>query len=142
MRLLVFGGRTFGEVPRSRAERSWLPPEVIALRQQQRTMMFGKLMAIHLKHGISLIIQGQAPGADTVAGMFAFQHGIPQWAFPADWSTYKRRAGPIRNQQMIDEGKPDRGLGFPGSHGTADMARRLRKAGVPYNLINEAGDWL
>lgn len=31
---------------------------------------------------------------------------------------------------MIDEEQPDLGVAFPGGRGTADMARRARKAGV------------
>jgi len=32
---------------------------------------------------------------------------------------------------MIDVGKHDRVIGFPGGPGTADMAKRLKKAGIP-----------
>ena len=40
-------------------------------------------------------------------------------------------AGPARNQRMLDEGKPDAGIAFPGGPGTADMTRRLKEAGIP-----------
>ena len=41
-------------------------------------------------------------------------------------------AGHFRNQQMIDEGKPDAAIIFPGGSGTADMANRIKKAGIPH----------
>jgi hypothetical protein len=48
----------------------------------------------------------------------------------ADWEKLGRSAGPIRNQAMLDEGRPDLVVAFPGHHGTADMVRRARAAGV------------
>jgi hypothetical protein len=31
---------------------------------------------------------------------------------------------------MIDEGKPDRAVSFPGGRGTADMVKRIQAAGI------------
>ena len=50
--------------------------------------------------------------------------------YMADWDGLGRKAGPIRNQRMLDDGKPDLGIAFPGGRGTADMVRRAREAGV------------
>ena len=38
--------------------------------------------------------------------------------------------GHIRNQQMIDEGKPDLVVAFKGGTGTADMTRRAKKHNI------------
>lgn len=112
------------------------------MREWQRGMIFHKLDLIHAKYGITLIIQGRAPGADSCGGQWAFRNKIPQMGFSAEWGRYQKAAGPKRNQQMIDEGKPDRGLGFPGDVGTRDMMKRLHKHQIPFNLVNEVGDWL
>jgi len=48
----------------------------------------------------------------------------------AKWSKHGRAAGPIRNQEMIDECKPDLVVAFPGGRGTADMVRRAKAAGI------------
>ena len=45
--------------------------------------------------------------------------------------TYGKAAGPIRNQQMLDEGKPDVVIAFPGASGTADMINRAGLTNVP-----------
>lgn len=74
--------------------------------------------------GISLIIHGAATGADKLASWWAVQHHIPQLPFPADWRKHGNRAGPIRNQQMLDVGKPDLVVAFPGGVGTRDMITR------------------
>ena len=76
------------------------------------------------------VITGNAGGADNMAECWADVRGTPTHLFPAQWNLYGRAAGPIRNQQMLDEGKPDMVVAFPGGTGTADMVRRAKKAGV------------
>ena len=55
--------------------------------------------------------------------------------FPAQWDKYGKSAGVIRNQQMLDEGKPDTVVYFHDnierSKGTKDMVSRAKKAGLP-----------
>lgn len=46
-----------------------------------------------------------------------------------------KAAGPIRNQRMLDDGKPDRVLAFPGGRGTANMVKLAKAAGVPVHEI-------
>ena len=77
------------------------------------------------------IISGMARGADRLAYEWAKERGVKCYEFPADWDRYKKSAGPIRNQQMIDEGFPDAGIAFKGASGTADMVRRLKANCIP-----------
>lgn len=77
------------------------------------------------------IISGMARGADTLAYEWAKERGVKCFEFPADWDRYKKAAGPLRNQQMIDEGFPDAGIAFKGTTGTADMVRRLKANCIP-----------
>lgn len=79
---------------------------------------------------VSEIISGMAPGADSFAAEWAERFGFRLHKFPADWKTHGRAAGPIRNQQMIDEGRPDLVVAFPGGKGTADMIRRAKKSNI------------
>lgn len=85
---------------------------------------------LHTKVGITKIIAGKANGADRMATNWAWARGIAWQEFPADWDNHGKAAGPIRNQQMLDEGKPEGVVAFPGGTGTADMIRRARKAGL------------
>jgi len=86
----------------------------------------------------TVIIEGGARGLDTIVSQLAKSWGIPIITFPADWRTYGKAAGSIRNQQMLDEGKPDYVVAFPlpQSKGTWDMVRRARKAGLAIEIIN------
>lgn len=80
------------------------------------------------------LIHGGCKGADILAQKWADNEEgdgqISTRVFPADWSKNGLAAGPIRNQQMLDEGKPDLVLAFAGGKGTDDMCRRARAAGV------------
>lgn len=53
----------------------------------------------------SIIYHGAAVGVDTLAQTYADNHKIPTKKFPvtkAEWRTIGKRAGPLRNQRMVD----------------------------------------
>jgi len=81
------------------------------------------------------IITGAAKGADNLGIRFSHEYGTKLESYPADWTSHGKAAGPIRNQQMLDDGKPDLVVAFPGGVGTADMIRRAIKAGIPVRMI-------
>lgn len=90
------------------------------------------------------LVEGEAPGADSCAADWA--KGFGDYAesyvdpFPADWDKYGKGAGPIRNQQMLDEGQPDVVFAFSddlkSSKGTKDMVKRALKAGLPVYVVS------
>jgi hypothetical protein len=84
------------------------------------------------------VICGAANGADALAADWAIARSVALSWFPADWKRHGKAAGPIRNQKMLDEGKPDLCIAFPGGRGTADMVRRAREAGVEVREIADA----
>lgn len=84
------------------------------------------------------LIHGAAKGADSVAGEWAVARSVPVEAFPADWTGLGQGAGPIRNAQMLREGKPTVVVAFPGGVGTRNMVDRAKRAGVPVLEIGAA----
>ena len=84
---------------------------------------------------ITEIISGMARGADSLAAEWATRFGFPLHKFPANWDRDGRAAGAIRNQRMLDEGKPDIVIAFLGGRGTADMVRRAERAGVRVHKV-------
>jgi len=83
------------------------------------------------------IIHGGADGADTIAGRWAISRNVEYTKFPAKWTEYGRKAGFIRNKQMLDEGKPDLVIAFQGQKGTRMMIELAEKAGIPVREIKE-----
>lgn len=77
-----------------------------------------------------IFISGRASGADKLGERFAKANNCELLVFPADWNKFGKAAGFIRNQQMLDEGKPDLVVALPGGRGTADMVRRAKKHGI------------
>ncbi len=87
----------------------------------------------------TIVIEGEAPGADTLGRFVAERLGFGVIPFPAKWHIYGRGAGPIRNQQMLDEGKPELVLAFheniSESVGTKDMVHRARSTGIKVEIF-------
>lgn len=98
--------------------------------------LFAVLDAAHAAQAITEIIHGAAVGADSMAGEWAQARGVPVRAFPADWDTHGRKAGPLRNQQMLVEGRPDEVIAFPGGRGTANMTGQARELGVRVTIVS------
>jgi hypothetical protein len=84
------------------------------------------LSELNAKQPIGLLIHGAATGADRMAQAWALSRLIPDREFDANWPKYGGAAGAIRNQQVIDEGKPDLVVAFPGGPGTADLVQRAK----------------
>ena len=86
-----------------------------------------------------VIIEGEARGADTLARQWAESRSVAYLPFPANWNLYGKRAGILRNQQMLDEGKPHCVIAFhhnlDASKGTRDMVKRAREAGLPTEVV-------
>ena len=99
--------------------------------------LFYKAMKPYLYDKTVSIIHGAAPGADTIAGDWAHAFGHQVESFPADWTKYGKRAGYIRHTQMLNEGKPDMVVAFPGGKGTSMMIKLAEAAGVPVVKIND-----
>ena len=103
-----------------------------------REMLFSVLDSLHAARPITCVIEGEARGADTLGRLWAEAHGIQVEKFPALWERYGRAAGPIRNSQMLLEGKPDLVVGFHPdilqSKGTRNMLKIAKAAGVETKL--------
>lgn len=119
MRVIVCGGRDFTD----------------------HALIRRTLRNIHAETPIKHIFHGNARGADTIAGNWGYEKNIPTHSVPAQWKKYGRRAGPIRNQNMLGQGI-DLVIAFPGGKGTADMVKRAKRDGVRVLEIGaqESGD--
>jgi hypothetical protein len=112
-KVLVCGGRTFND-------RAWVVRRLSSLRPG------------------TIIIHGDAPGADRLVEEVSRELKLETRAYPADWDHYGPAAGPIRNRQMLEEEHPDLVIAFPGGKGTYDMCKQARGAGVEVQVaMNE-----
>jgi hypothetical protein len=123
MKVLVCGGRDFNDYQ--------------LLEKTLNYQHYG--VGAYPSKNIELIIQGYARGADRLAHTWATRHFVKSTGdqYEADWGTYGRAAGHIRNALMLKEQKPDLVIAFPTpeSVGTWDMVDKATAAGVSVIVI-------
>jgi hypothetical protein len=123
MRVLICGGRDFADVTKDGHVMEW-------------NFMNDWLDEWHEGHeGDLTVIHGAAKGADLTAHVWAHSIGAYIEQYPANWERYGKKAGYLRNKQMLEEGKPDLVIAFPGGAGTANMKSLARRAGVPVEEV-------
>jgi len=87
------------------------------------------------------VVSGMARGVDTLGERWAAEHGVPVDRKPADWKTYGRRAGYLRNVEMAEYAAAGEGPGQlvaiweNGSRGTAHMIRLAREHGLDVFVV-------
>lgn len=122
MRVLICGGRDYTDWIAFRTEMY----RIAELRfPRGHEDEYGNYM-----YGPLTIIQGGAKGADNLAVQWAMVEWANLEEYPADWDTHGKAAGYIRNKQMLEEGKPDLVIAFPGGKGTENMVKLAKEAGV------------
>lgn len=86
-----------------------------------------------------IIIAGGADGADYLAEEYAHMNYLRYLEFPANWPKYGKKAGTLRNLQMLDEGKPHLVIAFPleGSIGTWHMVKIARQRDIETIVVGE-----
>lgn len=84
---------------------------------------------------MSALMCGGAAGADTLAWDWGSQRRFYCERYMAQWDRYGRSAGPIRNKVMLEEGKPDLVIAFPGGRGTQNMISQALQAGIEVRVI-------
>ena len=103
-----------------------------------------------LPTGRAVVITGGAAGADTVAWNIAKRMGHRAVRVDAPWDSYGKRAGPVRNQWMLElllmfkSAFPNAicdvhafHANIASSRGTADMVTRARNNDIPYTIHSE-----
>lgn len=82
------------------------------------------------------VVSGGAKGVDTAAEHFAKWTEKKFTIFPADWDTYGKSAGHIRNKQMAEYGDVLLLIWDGESRGSANMKQNMEKLKKPvYEII-------
>ena len=80
---------------------------------------------------VDMIISGGCSGVDSMAEKYADEHHIAIKIFPANWTKYGKRAGPIRNTEIVNDCTHLLALPSKSSVGTKDSinkAKHLKKS--------------
>lgn len=89
-----------------------------------------------------IVIHGAARGADRMAHDWTTLNDVPVLAFAANWNKYGKRAGFVRNSEMLEDGKPDVVWAFVDkplseSKGTKMMVDIACKGGVTCYVVEK-----
>jgi len=110
--------------------------------EDKQQYIFATLDKLVGHNQIDVLICGMAKGVDIISYFWAKERGINIIECPADWKKYGKAAGPIRNQQMLDEEKPTHVIAFQdcrvnpnGSNGTNHMIRISKAKNVPVKTV-------
>ena len=122
MRVIVAGSRT------------WMDYALLAKELDRLTSKLDRKKLV--------ILSGGAEGADRLGEKWCFERMVSYEVWKADWSKGKK-AGPIRNTQMLEEGKADALIAFHigKSPGTADIIRKARKKEIKVRVIRPKRKW-
>lgn len=134
MKLIIAGGRDF---------HAGIDEELLKEHYQ---IGLTELDRVNEKYDITEVVCGKAKGADTFGELWAIDNDIRVTYFPADWVRYKKRAGPIRNEQMGDYADMLVAFWDGKSTGTKHMINYMRKLKKPlvienYNMEEEDSEW-
>lgn len=83
----------------------------------------------------AIVIAGGARGVDKIAENAARGRGLEVEVFPADWVAHGKRAGYLRNVQMLNQ-KPDLVIAFhaAGSRGTLHTINEARTRNIKLEI--------
>lgn len=83
------------------------------------------------------IVSGHCRGADMFGEQYAKDHNIPVVVFPADWNTYGKRAGYIRNKQMAEYASEENGILIAFPIGEARGTKLMIKLAHEYDIATD-----
>ncbi len=99
MRAIVCGGRSYLDI----------------------NTLFDVMDRLHATYKFTCIIEGGAKGADQLAQRWAHENAVATVRVAADWTRWGKRAGYLRNTEMLEKHSPDVVIAFPGGPGTMMM---------------------
>lgn len=83
----------------------------------------------------TLLLHGGATGIDSHVAAWVADYfpALAVRACPANWRKHGRKAGPIRNREMLKDA--DLLIAFDGGRGTADCVRAAKELGVKVEVV-------
>jgi hypothetical protein len=85
---------------------------------------------------ITEVISGMASGVDELAVRYAKENNLPLQEFWAEWNSYGKSAGPIRNRQMASSADALIAIWDGKSRGTKNMIDEATKKGLKIKVYN------
>lgn len=91
-------------------------------------------------YNITEVVSGTAQGVDLLGERFARENNIKCVRFPADWKSYGKKAGVLRNAHMASYCDAAIIVWDGKSRGTFDMIKQMKRFNKPFFLWNLNND--
>lgn len=88
----------------------------------------------------TVIVCGEARGADLLGKRYATENQISVLSFPADWKKYGNRAGYIRNEEMAQNADALVAFWDGKSRGTKHMIELAKKYNLQVRIVRYQGE--
>ncbi len=85
------------------------------------------------------ILVGDQRGVDRMTKNWAYENGIKYHTYEAEWNKYGKKAGPIRNQRMVNDGDKLIAFSLIHSKGTKDTIKKAENKGMLVTSIMDNG---
>ena len=113
---------------------------IIGSRTFNNYDLLKEVMADYVYRGSSLdcelVVSGGAKGADILGERWAKENGIPTLIFKPDWNKYGKRAGFIRNEDIIKNSDFVVAFWDEVSKGTQSSIDLAIKHDIPVRIVN------
>ena len=98
---------------------------------------YERLCAImeYTQNPVTVIVSGGAAGTDSLGARWADDHGVEKEIYLPDWDGLGKRAGFVRNQQIIDAADAVLAFWDGKSKGTAHSIGLAQKQNKPLKII-------
>ena len=84
---------------------------------------------------ITQVLSGGARGADTLGEMWASSNSVPLTRYPAQWTSFGKAAGYIRNEEMAKNAEALIAFWDGESKGTKHMIDTAKKRGLTIHVM-------
>jgi predicted Rossmann fold nucleotide-binding protein DprA/Smf involved in DNA uptake len=92
-------------------------------------------LIVKSEYKITEVISGGAKGIDKLGERWAAKHEILLSVYHADWETYGKKAGILRNKQMVDHADALIAVWDGQSHGTQSTIKFAHEKQIPVIVV-------
>ncbi len=135
MKIIVCGGHAFGRVASGPTSAQFKPK--IERASHERAFLSLALDDLHRTYKFTEVHVGREDGVDRLAWQWAVRLGLGVVRYEAQWDRMGVNAGYDRNTRMLEGGKPDLVVVFPGGPVTADMVSKAQSGAIKVLQVDE-----
>lgn len=123
-------------IPKRRVPKESVVLAIVGSRDfEESSLLFEECNKLKETYRITKVVSGEARGADRYGKYWARDNKIKYEGFPADWETYGKSAGHIRNKDIVNSADVLIAFWDGLSKGTANSIELAHNRGIPTIIV-------